>query len=53
MGVAHTAELKSRPYEKILADCCCTFALLNALKINLVYLKKTDGQAFISIEVQK
>ena len=30
-----------------------TFALLTALKINLVSLKKANGQAFRSAEVQK
>ena len=34
-----------------LADLC-TSALLNALKTNLLYSKKTDSQAFRSAEVQ-
>ena len=44
--------LKSRPCENSLADFCI-FALLKALKINLIYSKKVDGQAFKSKEVQK
>ena len=51
MGVADTSELKSRPCEKFQADCWF-FALLKALKINRVYPKKTNGQAFRSTEVQ-
>ena len=39
--------LKLRPCEKFLASFC-TSALLKALKINLLYPKKTDGQAFRS-----
>ena len=41
-----------RPGENYLAEFC-TFALLKALKINLIYSKKVDGQAFKSKEVQK
>ena len=44
--------LKLRPGENSLAEYC-TFELLKALKINLIYSKKVDGQAFKSKEVQK
>ena len=43
---------KSRPCENFLAKIC-TFAILKALQIDFFYLKKTDGQAFKSEEVQK
>ena len=45
-------KLKSGPSEKFLADIC-TSALLTALKINLLYPKKADGQAVRSAEAQK
>ena len=45
-------QLKSRPFENSLVDFCIS-ALLKALKINLLYPKKANGQAFRSAEVQK
>ena len=43
---------KSRPCENVPANIC-TFAILKSLQIDFFYLKKTDGQAFLSEEVQK
>ena len=37
--------LMSRPCENFIADFC-TSALLKPLKINLIFPKKADGQAF-------
>ena len=42
--------LKTRDDVKILSH---TFALLKALKVNLFYSKKANGNAFKSAEVQK
>ena len=46
-----TTIVKSRPCENSLADFC-TSALLKALKINLLTLKKADGQALSSAKVR-
>ena len=46
-----TTIVKSRPCENSLADFC-TSALFKALKINLLYSKKADGQAFRSAKVR-
>ena len=45
-------DLKSKPCENFVADFC-TSALLKALKATFFTLKKEDGQAFRSAEVQK
>ena len=52
VGKLLVTRLKSRPCEKFLADLYIS-ALLKTLRINLLYFKKTDGQAFNSGEVQK
>ena len=52
VGKLLVTKLKLRTCEKFLADFYIS-ALLKTLRINLLYSKKTDGQAFNSGEVHK